>query len=259
MFDRSRQALHKRQQAYVRRCIQDNLILSEVRMIRRSQPRVGGRKLHKALNGKSLKIGRDRLFDLLREANMLIRMRKRHVRTTNSQHRYRKYSNLIKALEITRPNQVFVADITYIDTVEGFCYLSLLTDVYSRKIVGYALSRSLAIEGCQRALRMALRGVREPENLIHHSDRGVQYCSGGYVSMLKNKRVQISMTEEDHICENALAERVNGILKTEFMLGEKLGSFEIARALVRQAIKVYNEQRLHTSLDYQTPEQRYAA
>jgi len=181
------------------------------------------------------------------------------VHTTQSWHRFRKHPNRIKDLEITRPNQVFVADITYVDTLEGFCYLFLITDLYSRNIVGYDLSQSLAIEGCQRALKRALEGVSEPERLIHHSDRGIQYCSHGYVRILETHNVQISMTEENHVYENAVAERVNGILKTEFLLGEKLQSFEVAKELVEAAIRTYNEQRLHMAIDYQTPAAGYAA
>ena len=140
-----------------------------------------------------------------------------------------------------------------------FSYLALITDLGSRKIVGWDLSQSLAIEGCQRALRMALRGVENPKTLIHHSDRGIQYCSNGYVDILHTHEIKISMTEEDHVYENAIAERVNGILKTEFLLGEKLQSFKVAKELVQQSIKIYNQQRLHTSLDYQTPAYCYAA
>ena len=137
--------------------------------------------------------------------------------------------------------------------------MALITDLDSRKIVGWDLSQSLSIEGCQRALRMALRGVKNPETLIHHSDRGIQYCSNGYIGILNKHEIKISMTEENHVYENAIAERVNGILKTEFLLGEKLQSFLVAKELVRQSINIYNKQRLHTSLNYQTPEYRYAA
>lgn len=210
------------------------------------------------LNDSGFKIGRDKLFALLRKHRMLVVPKKKYPKTTNSYHRFRKYKNLIKDLKITSPNQVFVADITYVDTLEGFCYLALITDVYSRKIVGYDLSKSLAIEGCQRALRMALKGINEPEKLIHHSDRGFQYCSIGYIEILQKYKVKISMTEVDHAAENALAERVNGILKSEFMLGDKLQSFEVAKELVKDSIKIYNEERLHMSIDYQTPAMRYA-
>ena len=233
--------------------------MQAVRTIRRSQPRVGGRKLQRMLLNMGYQIGRDQLFNLLRRYRLLIQPRKNYRKTTNSMHRFRKYRNLIKDKNPVRPNEIFVSDITYIDTLEGFNYLVLITDLYSRKIVGWDLSRSLAIEGAQRALKMALQTVGEPEKLIHHSDRGLQFCSPGYTNILDSKKVAISMTGENHVYENAIAERVNGILKTEFMLGEKLQSFQHALNLTKQAIQTYNDQRLHTSLNYQTPAVTYAA
>jgi transposase InsO family protein len=169
------------------------------------------------------------------------------------------YKNLIKEEEAQRPEQVFVADITYLETMEGYCYLSLITDWYSRKIMGYAVSRSLSIEGSVRALKMALRMTKNPKLLIHHSDRGIQYCSKGYTEILKKQGVRISMTEENHVYENAVAERVNGILKDELQLGEKLVSFRVAERMVKEAIQIYNEERLHMSLKYMTPAQKHAA
>jgi len=243
----------------MRELFEEQLIIEEVLRIRHRQPRIGVRKLHVMLNARGIKIGRDRLFDILRDHKLLIYSQKRCVRTTYSYHRFHTYSNLIKALEITSPNQVFVADITYIDTLEGFCYLALVTDVYSRKIVGYSLSKSLSIEFCIDALKQALKGVRNPEKLIHHSDRGIQYCSNAYIEILKKRNIKISMTEQDHVYENALAERVNGILKSEFMLGERLVSFAVAKELVAEAVKIYNEERPHMSLGYSTPQLRYAA
>jgi len=259
LFGITRQAYHQRQNAMIAAFLHDELICGAVRDIRKSQPRVGGRKLQHMLGELGFAVGRDKLFAILRTNNLLVRPQRQYRKTTNSFHRFRRHPNLIKDLQVNRPNQVHVCDITYVATLEGFCYLALITDLYSRKIVGWDLSESLAIEGCQRALRMALRGVKDPQDLIHHSDRGIQYCSDDYVDILKQHGVRISMTEENHVYENAIAERVNGILKTEFLLGQTLQSFEVARKLVRQAIKIYNEQRLHTSLDYQTPESRYAA
>jgi len=196
---------------------------------------------------------------MLREKNMLVSKKRKHVRTTQSYHRFRTYKNLIKGSCSHSPEEVFVSDITYIDTMEGYSYLSLITDQYSRKIVGYSLSKNLTVEGSLRALKMALKGVSEPSKLIHHSDRGIQYCSKAYTDLLRGNRVKISMTEENHVYENALAERVNGILKDEFMLGEKLQSFKVAKKMVREAVKIYNNERLHMALDYKTPEQKYAA
>ena len=234
-------------------------MISEVNLIRRSQPRVGCRKLQKMLASQEVKIGRDRLFSMLRTRNMLVIKKRKHVRTTQSYHRFKTYKNLIKDKPARKPDEVFVSDITYIDTMEGYSYLSLITDQYSRKIVGYSLSKSLSVEGSLKALKNALKRVAEPSKLIHHSDRGIQYCSKAYTRLLKGKSVKISMTEEDHVYENALAERVNGILKDEFMLGEKLQSYKVAKRMVREAVNIYNNERLHLALNYMTPEQKYAA
>jgi transposase InsO family protein len=243
--------------------LRDQRIIDEVQQIRHRQPRVGTRKLQRMLNehlkDEGIEVGRDRLFELLRTRNLLIRRRRNGQRTTDSRHRFKKYGNLIRNLEITRPNQVYVSDITYLGTLEGFCYLALITDAYSRKIVGYDVSRSLSLEGSLRALQMALGALAGPRELIHHSDRGLQYCSHTYVQLLTKNSVQISMTEEQHVYENAQAERVNGILKNEFLLGETLKSFEVAQQLVKDAIHIYNEERLHLSLNYQTPAMRHAA
>lgn len=227
------------------------------------QPKLGTRKVFHMLLERSttlgVSIGRDKLFSLLRENNLLIIPEKKFVKTTNSYHRFRVHKNLIKELDVIRSDQVYVSDITYISTIDGFCYLSLITDLFSRKIVGYCLSKSLGIEGCLIALEMALKGVAHPENLIHHSDRGIQYCSHAYVDLLQGKKTKISMTEENHVYENAVAERVNGILKSEFMLGEVLTSFDIAKELVADAIKIYNNVRPHMSLNYKTPNKVYYA
>ncbi len=239
------------------------IIIKQVLELRRRMPKLGGRKLYHeikpVLEEMRFKYGRDRFFDLLRRERLLIRRKKKYVKTTNSRHRFRKYRNLVKHLSIPRPNQVYVADITYIRTLSGFCYLSLITDACSRKIVGYHLSRSLGIDGCLCALKKALNTLPHGASLIHHSDRGIQYCSDEYIKLLNKHRVKISMTEQDHVYENALAERVNGILKDEFMLGETLASYEIARQMVRESINIYNEHRPHQSLGYEKPSMRHAA
>jgi putative transposase len=259
MFGYSRQAFYKARKKLSLKFSYEGILLQAIRTIRRSQPRVGGRKLQKMLFRMGHPISRDYLFSLLRRNGLLIKPHRNYRRTTNSMHRFRKYRNLIREKRPIRPNEIFVSDITYIDTLEGFSYLVLITDLYSRKIVGWDLSQSLSIEGSQRALRMALKRVGEPQKLIHHSDRGLQFCSPGYTNILELNKVAISMTEENHVYENAIAERVNGILKTEFMLGEKLQSFQHAFNLTKQAIEIYNEQRLHTNLNYQTPAVCYAA
>jgi transposase InsO family protein len=225
---------------------------------RKELPREGVRKLHHALaddfHAARLKIGRDRLFDILRQHHMLVSRKRSFTKTTNSYHHFHTYNNLIKELQITRPNQVWVSDITYIRTVKGFCYLALITDLYSRKIVGYDVSDSLELAGCLRAFQIAQRQARQATALIHHSDRGAQYCSHPYVKALKRRKIQISMTEEKHCYENAVAERVNGILKDEFYLDQCFANTELARLATKNAIKTYNEKRLHLSLGYKTPE-----
>lgn len=255
----TRQAWYKQKQAELKRHLDEQRVLTSVRCIRNRQPRVGGKKLHRMLQSQGITIGRDMLFDILRENRLLVRLRKRYVKTTHSRHRFHRYKNLIRDFKITAPNRVYVSDITYIDTLDGFCYLCLITDAYSRKIVGWDLSDSLSIEGARRALKMALSRLDNAEGLIHHSDCGIQYCSYKYVEDLENHKVRISMTEENHCYENAVAERVNGILKTEFMLGDRLRSQEVAKELTAEAIKIYNEERLHMSINYQTPAMKHAA
>jgi len=228
---------------------------------RKDLPREGCRKLHNALHDKfveqHLKVGRDALFDILREKNMLVMRKRSFTKTTNSYHHFHKYNNLIKELKIIRPNQVWVSDITYIRTVKGFCYLALITDLYSRKIVGYDISDSLELTGCLRALKSALRRAGKINGLIHHSDRGVQYCSHQYVKKLKKRKIKISMTEENHCYENAIAERVNGILKDEFFLDQTFFNVEHAQRATKNAINLYNGKRLHLSLKYKTPNMLY--
>lgn len=261
--DRSRQAYYQQARQAFQLEIWDQRILDEVQAIRCRQPRVGTRKLHRMVNERlkpdGIAVGRDHLFELLRAHNLLVRRRRNAKQTTWSGHRLRKYGNLIRELELNRPNQVYVADITYVQTLEGFCYLALITDAYSRKIVGYDVSRSLCFEGSLRALEMALAQLSGPIQLIHHSDRGIQYCSQAYVNLLTQYGVEISMTEENHVYENAKAERVNGILKNEFLLGETLVSIAAAEKLVQDSVQIYNEERLHLSLNYQTPARKHVA
>jgi transposase InsO family protein len=205
----------------------------------------------------NLRVGRDTLFNVLRQHNMLTLRKKYSAKTTNSYHRFYKYNNIIKDMEVTRPNQVWVSDITYIRTVKGFCYLALVTDMCSRKIVGYDLSDSLELSGCVRALNKAIYQAKNIKHLIHHSDRGIQYCSNVYTQILKRKKINISMTEENHCYENALAERVNGILKDEFYLDQVFTDTAHAKRAAKNAINLYNEIRLHLSLDYKTPNMVY--
>jgi transposase InsO family protein len=236
-------------------------VLAFVKQERKVQSRVGGKKLYKHMQDdlkmQELKMGRDKLFDVLREHDMLVKKKRSFVKTTDSNHHFRKHKNLIKNMEIVRPNQVWVADITYIRLIKGHCYLALITDLYSRKIVGYDVSNSLELAGCLRAFKLAHRHARPAHGLFHHSDRGSQYCSNEYVRLLRNHQVNISMTEENHCYENAVAERVNGILKDEFYLDECFANLEQAKKACDNAIKIYNTKRLHLSLNYKTPDQVY--
>jgi len=203
-------------------------------------------------------MGRDRLFALLRKRGLLIRRRRQWVVTTDSRHGFRTFPNLVRHIEPSVVNQVWVSDITYIRTQEGFLYLSLVMDVYSRKVMGYWCSDSLAAEGCLKALNMALNAA-PGACPIHHSDRGLQYCCADYVGLLQQRGCAISMTEVNHCYENAKAERLNGILKDEYGLGQTFRTKRQATLAVREAVLLYNEYRPHTCLNYQTPEMVYAA
>ena len=238
------------------------IIIKSVQQIRAQMPRIGTRKLHyllaQTLSEHQVEIGRDRLFDLLADYGMLVRRRKRKkTYTTDSNHPFRKYPNLIRDVVVMAPNQLWVSDITYVSLSSGFCYLSLVTDAYSRKIVGYCLYRTLQKEGPLAALNKALRQWDLHSSLIHHSDRGLQYCCADYISVLSGYGITISMTEQGDPYENAIAERINGILKQEFDLSKTYRSFEEAEAAVEHAVTIYNDQRPHSSCNYLTPTQAH--
>lgn len=241
--------------------VKEDIILQEVAKIRKDLPRLGTRKLHHVLQAKlmshQISFGRDYLFDLLSEHKLLVRQRKRKAITTDSRHWMRKYSNLVKGLVVTRPEQVWVSDITYIRLTNQWGYLSLITDAYSRKIMGFSFRQDLAAEGCIDALKMALSQRVYNGTIIHHSDRGSQYCSHNYVDVLLKNNIAISMTENGDPYENALAERVNGIIKTEFNLYSSSLGFEQTANQINKSIKAYNELRPHASCDYLTPEQTH--
>lgn len=254
----SRQACYKQIKSEEASTLEANLLLAEVCRIRSEQPRLGSRKLLHMLAGfmhsHGIKMGRDAFFDLLRERDMLVHKRKRRVpRTTFSSHPYYKYANLVQELIPTSANQLWVSDITYIRLGQGFAYLSLITDAYSRKIVGFDLCERISAKGCIAALKMALKQNphRNPE-LIHHSDRGVQYCSNNYVELLQQNRIAISMTQSGDPRDNALAERVNGILKDE-LLDKRYDHYRVASTMVADAIYIYNNRRPHSSIDMLTP------
>jgi transposase InsO family protein len=198
------------------------------------------------------------MFEVLRENQLLVKPLKRRTCTTDSYHRFRTYRNLLKTVVPSGPNQIWAADITYLRHHGGFSYLFLLTDVFSRKIVGYHLSESLAVEGALRALRMARRQQNLTDGIIHHSDRGIQYCCDAYVAELKKYKMRISMTEENHCYENSMAERVNGTLKNELLLGAVLRDHKQAVSATKEAVNIYNQERWHEALDYDTPDERHA-
>jgi transposase InsO family protein len=204
-------------------------------------------------------LGRDKFFDLMRDEGLLIKRKRKYAKTTNSAHGFKTYNNKIKELEIIKPNQVWVSDITYISTREGFMYLALITDLFSRKIVGFDISDSLEAEGCKRALNKALYSIKNPIGIIHHSDRGIQYCCKEYIKILKGRNMEISMAAKGDCYENAVAERVNGILKGEYDLGMRFISKKLAVKSTKEAVNLYNNLRLHSSINFKTPQQIYAA
>ena len=258
----TRQGHHKSLAAEPAAALASEMVVQLVAEQRRALPRLGGLKLHHLtkhdLGAMGIKLGRDRFFDVLREERLLVERRRSRTRTTNSFHRFRVWPNRVKELAIVRPNQVWVADITYIRCRGGFAYLFLVTDVWSRKIVGWALGETLETRWSLDALAMAIKGAGVAlAGMVHHSDRGVQYCSGDYVNGLKREGIEISMAEAGNPYENAIAERVNGILKDEFLLDRTMEDEETARRAVRQAVGAYNTLRPHRSIGLMKPEEKY--
>ena len=239
----------------------EDFIITLALKIRENQKRIGGRKLLGLITPqmpKDEQIGRDAFFDLLRRNGMLVRKRRIKAFTTNSFHWLRKYPNLIKEMVPERPNQLWVSDITYIRTGNGFVYLYLITDAYSRKIVGWQLSETMEAQNALKALYMALSQLpAEAKDIIHHSDRGIQYCSSKYVNCLQKHGIKISMTENGDPYENALAERVNGILKTEWLYDMTLKNHADANKAVKSIINIYNTERPHSSIEMLTPAQAH--
>jgi len=226
-------------------------------------PRIGGRKLYfmiqETMNNSAVKMGRDRFFHWLRAHDLLVRPKRRYVNTTQSHHRFWVYKNLTDNISVLRPDRLWVSDITYVRTLEGFCYLALITDAFSRKIVGYDVSDSLELNGCMRALRSALQTASDLTQLIHHSDRGIQYCSSQYTKLLTDRGIKISMADKGNCYQNAMAERINGILKNEFNLDVTFKSKQHAIETVRQSIYIYNQYRPHWALQLRTPQYCHTA
>lgn len=241
----------------------DKEIVSLIKGIRKDHPRIGGRKLYSLLKEqlmkKGFKIGRDAFFNILQANYLLIRRRRRKVVTTFSRHRFRKYPNLIRDLVIEKPNQLWVSDITYWFTEYGCLYISFVTDAYSKRIMGYTVAQTLEAIHCKKALQMALSQINKQigKSLIHHSDRGLQYCSEDYVTLLNSYYVRISMTEKSDPRENAIAERVNGIIKNEYLKHHPVYSLVQARAVLDEAVFLYNNHRPHLSCDMLVPEQAH--
>ena len=208
---------------------------------------------------QKLKIGRDKFFDWLRKSDLLVHPKRSYIHTTNSHHRFWVHDNLIQDMKVTASNQLWVSDITYLRTREGFCYLALITDAYSRKIIGYDVSDSLELDGCMRALKSAFQTASDLSKLIHHSDRGIQYCSNQYVALLKQAGCKISMAAKGNCYENALAERVNGILKNEFNLDQNFSTKIHAIQTVHQSVYIYNQLRPHWAINLKTPAIAHAA
>lgn len=262
LFGYSRQAYYQHLKHEHATRVQEDVIIKMVEKERRYQPRAGSRKLFDMLCPKlamqGISMGRDAFIELLRENHLLVRRSRKRVTTTNSRHWMRKYPNLIKEFIPVEPHSLWVSDLTYIETGEGFMYLWLITDAYSRKIVGWSLEETMEAEGALRALDMALAQLpSQGYILIHHSDRGSQYCSDKYVRTLEAFGISISMTENGNPLENAIAERVNGILKNEWLDVYKPRTKAEAASCVSRAIKIYNTRRPHLSIGKLTPEQAH--
>ena len=239
----------------------EKLVKELVQVERAIQPRLGGLKMHGLLRSEladaGVRLGRDRFFKVLKNQGLLLRRLRKAPRTTCSRHSLPVFSNQVKALDLTGPNQAWASDITYIRLIGDFVYLSLITDMSSRKIVGYHLGKTMDAQETLKALDMALKEKPASAVPIHHSDRGSQYCCHEYVNKLNDYHMPISMTEERHCAENAMAERVNGILKQEYFLNSEFRTMEQAEDAVEEAIHLYNTRRPHRSLNFHTPEQAH--
>lgn len=253
----SRQNYYTVRRARARRAVDEELVLALVMAERRRQPRLGTRKLRYMLRGAlqeaGVSVGRDRFFEVLRRAKMLVVAKALTPRTTQSRHSLPVFGNLVKEMVLSGPNQVWVSDLTYVRTEEGFVFAAVIMDAWSRKLVGTNVGDSLESLGCQAALQLALKGLPAGKHPIHHSDRGCQYCCHEYVKLLRAAGMSVSMTQELHCYENAQAERVIGILKGEYELDRNFETKAQARVAFRQAEHTYNQIRPHLKLNYQVP------
>lgn len=258
----TRQNYYARRKARQSRRVEGELVVGLVIEERKIQPRLGTRKLHFLFKGvlarEGVRLGRDRFLEVLREHDLLLEPKPaEYPCTTNSHHCLPVFTNRIQGLEVSKPNEVWVGDLTYVRTEMGFLYLALLTDKKSRKVVGYHCGETLAAGGCLEALKQALADLPAGSKPIHHSDQGTQYCSHEYVNWVEAHGLSVSMTQTDHCAENALAERMNGILKSEYGLGGQFKTKANARLAVDQAVHLYNTRRPHTALGYRTPQEAH--
>ena len=259
-FGKSRQAYYQLEKRCKKRVVEEEIALTYVRGVRASQPRIGTRKLHSMLGtvlvGNGIKMGRDKLFSVLKKNGLLVKARRGKKVTTDSNHVYRKYPNIIREYVPCGPEQVWASYITYVSTEQGFVYVSLVTDQYSKKIMGHHVHPKLDAKGPIEALKMALRNRNHlGTKLIHHSDRGIQYCCEAYINLLISNNIQVSMSAPGNPYENAVAERVNGIFKHEFYLDSHFSSLKQVALTLEQTVAVYNTMRPHASCDYLTPDQ----
>jgi transposase InsO family protein len=254
----SRQAVYQREKRIEQRSTELAPVKDLVLALRRFMPRLGGRKLYFLLKPKldeqGIKLGRDGFFNYLRDHRLLVQPIKRYTKTTHSKHWMKKHPNLMESQKINRAEQAFVSDITYVETDEGVHYLSLVTDAYSRKIMGHEVSNDMRAESVVKALRRAARQRKTRRPLLHHSDRGLQYCSAIYQKELKRHGITPSMTDGYDCYQNALAERVNGIIKQEFLL-HKCRTLKELKTLVQESVDIYNRLRPHLGLDMKTPDE----
>ncbi len=256
-YEKSRQGYYDRIQFDSRRSDFNDAVLEQVKGIREELPKCGTRKLHYLLKKGGIKIGRDALFTLLREKKMLIKRKRKHITTTDSEHSLTSYDNLLKEFEITEAEEVFVSDITYIRTAEGFCYLALVADAYSKKIMGKFISKDMQTTLVLKALVESLSNKQYKRSLIHHSDHGSQYSSSTYTNALQLSNILISMAGKGKAWENPVAERIMGILKQEFGLNQTFRTFAEAYKNIELAIIKYNTIRPHLSCGYLTPNQAH--
>lgn len=261
-FGVTRQAYYQNSWKAIDTTIEEEMIIQQIQQIRKNHRRMGTRKLYEKLHPfmmeHGIKMGRDALFNLVSANHLQVRKRKRRIQTTQSYHWLKKYPNLIRDFIPTAPNQLWVSDITYwkINT-DKHLYISFITDVYSHKIVGYHVAETLEAIESIKALKMALSSLNPnlKYQLTHHSDRGIQYCSKDYVKLLKDYQLQISMTENGDPLENAIAERINGIIKDEYLYDYQVNSVKEACELLKEVVELYNTDRPHMSIGNLTPNQ----